>query len=249
MMWTYQTSSKQVEKGPCPNRPACGSSDAYVSYADGHSHCYSCGYHMTSNPLDVYKTGAVGNISQPVQLPQDFARSYIREDAKKWLGQYSLTPIEIDRAGIGWSDRRQSLIFPVKVGSLLALYQSRYFGDDPTEPKWRTIGSKTLLHNIDPFAQDSRLVLVEDIISALKVGRVTNAAPLFGTLIHPTVVAEIVKQFKLVILWLDPDAKMKALKTALTLGEAGVPTKVIFSDYDPKNYITSDIRMLVNQGE
>lgn len=29
---------------PCP-RPECGSSDAYCLYADGHGHCYSCGYH------------------------------------------------------------------------------------------------------------------------------------------------------------------------------------------------------------
>lgn len=36
--------SSYISKGPCPN-PACGSSDACVTYTDGHTHCFSCGRH------------------------------------------------------------------------------------------------------------------------------------------------------------------------------------------------------------
>ena len=33
-----------VSRGPCPK---CTSSDAYILYADGHGHCFSCSYHNT----------------------------------------------------------------------------------------------------------------------------------------------------------------------------------------------------------
>lgn len=36
-------------QGPCPK---CNSSDAYTEYEDGHSHCYSCGYHILSMEKD-----------------------------------------------------------------------------------------------------------------------------------------------------------------------------------------------------
>jgi twinkle protein len=48
--------TKEVGRGPCPS---CTSSDAFISYDDGHGHCFSCGYHkhkdkdegMTVHPL------------------------------------------------------------------------------------------------------------------------------------------------------------------------------------------------------
>lgn len=51
-----------VNKGPCSN-PECGSSDACVTYVDGHTHCFSCGYH----------TGADGETKFVPPPPADFA--------------------------------------------------------------------------------------------------------------------------------------------------------------------------------
>ena len=34
--------STEIGRGACDE---CGSSDAHVYYADGHSHCHKCGHH------------------------------------------------------------------------------------------------------------------------------------------------------------------------------------------------------------
>jgi hypothetical protein len=244
-IWRYQTNSVRVQKGPCTE---CRSSDAYETYADGHSHCYSCGHHIHPTGAALLKALSEGpKVTLEVTLPRD-CDYYIPEAPQAWLDKYSLTMPEIRLNKISWSESKQSLIFPVYPhGGVLALYQARYFGDNPEIPKWKTVGRKDVLHVPSPNTKDSRIVVVEDLVSAMKVGRITNSCPLFGSYISSQLVSLIALKYAEAIVWLDPDANLKAVKTALALGEAGLKVKTIFGHADPKEYWTHDIREMVNK--
>lgn len=250
--WTYQSSSKEISKGSCP---MCTSSDAYSTYADGHRHCYSCNFHVPPTPsIDTVKASfaegkALGSL---VQLPSDFDH-YIPGNFQDygsplgWLNKYGLTVTEKARHHLGYSVKRESIIFPVFGNSSadLLMYQSRYFGADTKVPKWKTVGYKSdVIHLPDPWEHDT-IVLVEDLISAIKVSRVTNSMPIFGSGVSLPLLLRISKLFRRAKIWLDPDAKMKSLKIALELAELGMRTTNIFTEKDPKDYRTADIREAV----
>ena len=240
-----KSSDKIVEQTSCP---VCPSSDAYTIYEDGHGYCYSCNYkHRGETTFDSIKNSlSEGTLHTPVNLPSDVT-DYLPPVAKRWLDPFGFTPSELWRLKPRWSDKKLQLIFPIYVAGELVTYQARYFGDKPDEPKWKTVGSKTFLHVVDPWKDKNDVVVVEDVISAAKVSRLTNSVPLFGTSMHDITVNAMVARFKKAIIWLDPDAKHKALKLALRLAEAGLETSTVFSESDPKYYITPDIRTLLKE--
>jgi hypothetical protein len=189
-----------------------------------------------------------------VRLPTDFeyhipGTSTDETTPQGWLSKYHLTLTERNRFRIGYSEKRESLIFPVFGATTadLLMYQARYFGSDPKMPKWLSIGHKANILDIpDPWENQNMVVLVEDRISSIKVSRVTNAVTLFGSSLGLPLLLRLAKQYKKAKVWLDPDAKNKSLKLALQLGELGMATTCIFTEKDPKYYATADIRSIVD---
>jgi hypothetical protein len=247
--WTYQTSAKVIRTGSCP---VCPSSDGYKEYEDGHSHCYVCSHHIhaptTLETLKSFLHIGKNKVGPTVNLPKDFDKDWFREDAQAWIDKYDLRPQERRRNRLGWSESLESLVFPVfefKTSTLL-MYQARYFGTDEQAPKWRTKGPKQeIIHLPDRWHSDT-IVLVEDILSAIKVSRVTNCMPMFGSDLGEERLTKIVKQFKRARVWMDPDKKKESLILSLKLSEAGLPTTVILSSKDPKDYQSADIRSIVD---
>src|SRR5690242_13188860 len=119
-----------VVKGPCPR---CTSSDAFVTFANGSKHCFSCEYHEQSERTieSIKSSYTVGkkDSASALELPYDFDY-HLPETARHWLEKYFLTPAEIQTAKIGWSDWYYSIVFPVfdGRGGPLLMYQMRYFG-------------------------------------------------------------------------------------------------------------------------
>lgn len=252
--WSYQTGSKIVDRGKCPE---CPSSDAYISYEDGHAHCYSCAHHVhPQSTIEMVKSSLTQgkNISvlNRVELPSDFSLHHIPDHARDWLLKYQINDKEMRRQSIGYSEKKESLIFPVMGhafrdgGSDCYMYQSRYFGDDEKTPKWKTVGKhNNMIHLPDKWPHDI-LVVVEDIVSAIKVSRITNACPMFGTYFSLNMMNQLVKEYKKVRIWLDPDAQVKAIGLSLQLAEYGISTTTILTPHDPKDYVTADIRRIVD---
>jgi hypothetical protein len=240
-----------VSKGKCPK---CPSSDAYETYEDGHSHCYSCSYHEhgTLSLAALKNSLTVGKEKGPsgVSLPEDFDY-YLPPYAGDWLLKYRITQTEKQKNSIGYSATYESMVFPVfgEDRTKLEMYQRRYFGDDPDIPKWVTKGTKGDVLHLSNHHEHDIIVLVEDIVSAIKVSRVTNCAPIFGSNLSEAMARRIVKLFGKARVWLDPDKKLHSLKTSLLLTELGCPSTVIFTSKDPKEYGTADIRQLVNLGD
>jgi len=92
-----------------------------------------------------------------------------------------------------------------------------------------------------------KVVLVEDIISAHKVGRVEIAVPLFGTMIHACHY-NLLKHIGLpIVLWLDQDQDPYTRKKATQISMVtGLPVEIVSTKKDPKAIPVETIKEILN---
>lgn len=90
------------------------------------------------------------------------------------------------------------------------------------------------------------VVLVEDLISAHKIGQVTTSIPLFGTKIHPCHYYYLINENKPVVLWLDKDQELNVKKQAWQLESViNRPVKVVITEQDPKKLSFETIKEVI----
>lgn len=220
---------------PCPRCRKLGKDtrgDNLAVYSDGGKHCFSCGFHVFPR----YYTGERQREERvnAAVLPSDFSRE-VPSHALKWLLQYHL-PYTYWAPFIGWSEKDSRLI--ITVGDNFA--QGRFIKDDhwsgPEPRKWFSYGdAHKHAHIIGDYSKASKIVLVEDIVSAHKVGTLVPTIPLFGTNIFDACIP-VLRFVKLPItLWLDKDQSgtmaRKCDKLALF---TGLPVNYVVTDNDPK---------------
>lgn len=109
-------------------------------------------------------------------------------------------------------------------------------GDHKKRRKWYVWGdSHKHTEVIGEHHQSDGIVIVEDLISAHKVGQINTAIPIFGTALHPCHYYYLRQASKPVILWLDKDQELNVKKTALRLESIiDKPVKIVVTDKDPK---------------
>lgn len=218
---------------PCPS---CGSRDNLGRWSDGHGYCFGCGYreHGEFSFVSVKQALAPAAMAGAVPpLPEDVS-TYIPERPYQWIKQW-LTDKEILSHRIGWSNSKECLVFPVfdKQGNLL-MWQSRYFGNNKNYPKYLTKGYKgDILHILGEYPS-GRIILVEDLISAIVVSRRENSMPLWGSTIHLKILKQISKYYGHVGIWLDADKLKEAIKAQGTARLLFDSVQVICSEEDPK---------------
>ena len=220
--------------------PRCGSKDNLGVWSDGHKWCFGCGY---------YKP-AVGTLSTyfPSSTPTDtgihtslhrlttnlgFLSTNRPSTATSWLKSYGLTNEEITNLGILWDESKGLLIFPMYEGEELIGYVGRQFLGKG--PKYVVQGEKQRFKPV--YGSGDTLVLTEDLISAVKVGRVTVAMPLFG--IH---VREVPAGYSKYKLWLDKDKQISSVQQCRKWRQYGYDIESIITDLDPKEYNEQQIR-------
>lgn len=238
-------SSYVIRHERCPECAKLGkdrSGDNLAVYSDGHRFCFSCGYHSSGSRIPRFTSSDA--VSQPVSeitLPHDSSYDYPKV-ALDWIEQYELTRNDLLKQRVVWSDWYCRLIFPVFSFDGLIAYQGRYFGPDTTKPKWWGEGNlKDTLH-ILKGKDDSCIILVEDIISAMKLQKVGHTSmPLFGSHVDLSRLKRIKNYYHKIILWLDPDKRKESIKFANIGKSLGLNMRVIFSDLDPKQHSTSEI--------
>lgn len=93
-----------------------------------------------------------------------------------------------------------------------------------------------LFGGVDP------IVVVEDVVSAIKVGRVGTGLPLFGSHMPPDWIARLVRLRPKVAVWLDPDKVLEARKLAKKIGLLLPETRTVETEMDPKDYSTEQIK-------
>lgn len=241
--------SHVVEHVRCPECAKRGrdtSHDNLVIYSDGGQHCFSCGYHVFGDKVGHFKAKQIPIVEEKVHdvlLPADVETTLPRK-AKEWLEQYELTNAEILTNHVMWSPSWNRLIFPYFVKGNLLAWQGRYFGDIDGKPKWYSVGQlDEILYTIGE--DRGRCVLVEDIVSAIKVSRTVCSVPLFGSHIPPKMWARLTRFFECATIFLDPDKRKEAAQFAEE-GRLFLPVDVILADADPKEIPHNELMEILN---
>jgi hypothetical protein len=216
----------------CRSRGNDRSANNLAEYSENY-YCFACGYNKAKRSIsrvnDAFSQTIAANVNQLQTVSQ------LPKVAIDWLSKYQITPEEMKQ--FRWCDDK----------SLLVLYQSddywqsRNFGT-PSVPKYLSEGVKPF---IKYGTDNDTLVLVEDILSAIKVGRVYSASPMLGTMpLKPHL--RHLRPYKTVFLWCDKDAAIKSVRNAGKLSEMiGVKVYPVITDKDPKSFSVNDIKSII----
>jgi hypothetical protein len=165
---------------------------------------------------------------------------------RNWLGRYGVFEEECNTYGIVYERTKDLLLLGYRSGTY---YTGRYFGDNPKHPRYIT-GDAGKSNRLITFEPETNLVdfgvLVEDYISAIVVGRMYPAVPLFRAHIGVDALKSLYKRFRATVLWLDPDKYADALK--LTNRYRSIGFKMgdpIRSETDPKECSQTQIKNFV----
>lgn len=131
--------------------------------------------------------------------------------------------------------------------------QGNHNSDNPQRPrKWFVWGDchkhteVVVPRGGSEYGSGDSIVLVEDLISAHKIGQVTTSIPLFGTKIHPCHLYYLINERKPVVLWLDKDQELNVKKQAWQLESViNRPVKVVITEQDPKKLSYEEIKNIL----
>jgi len=193
--------------------------------------------------------------SRDVFLPSDFTLD-IPKHAMQWFLKAGISPEVARKDGLGYSPTLDRICMPVwsKSGELIAVQnravqpnqRPKYL--NPTGPHIRS----ALYWSEPPEEIAGREgVIVEDRLSAIKVGQIMPTVCLLGTTMTDERVVQIAKHLDTAYVWLDPDAGGdKALrKVKRQLQMQGVKVKLVVSEKDPKYYTRAEIKDYLRKAE
>ena len=238
---------------PCPSCRKLGRDtrgDNLIEYADGHAHCFACGHHISTDGFTKLKQfmethEKVSESPPPVVLPRD-ASTTIDVIALGWLSDYDITRQEVIDYKLMWSESRQMLIFPFYGGANnLIAWQARCFKEGYA--RYYTQGNPDEVFWIPGLTESNEhgIILVEDCVSAIKVGRQAACMPLLGSNLTPIRRHRLRHFTEKLIFWLDYDKAKEAYRYAQDCRVQGYDTKVIVTLDDPKVYTDPDIKEIL----
>lgn len=214
--------------------------DNFGIYSDGGGHCFACGFHRPPQyRLKLLIKETVDDYPKTV-LPSDFTKE-IPAAGWQWLLQYGLS-MSYWKTYCGYSAKENRVIFPIGNPTSFSIGRDFTMG----ERKWKVYGDKSSYVEVISRELSEKVVLVEDIVSAHKVGQVTSAIPLFGTSIHDNVIKRLIELDRPVVLWLDDDQyrmlprKINRLMTLLPKQATYIRTVK-----DPKSYTEKEIQEIL----
>lgn len=207
-----------------------------------HAKCFRCGQWGVHNVRGKY-TGIVDTSTKDKEIKIEYDIDKWPGKALWWVNQYGLTELELEFYEFGYSEEMRRVIIPIWWAEEKVGWQARKIYDEDTGPKYITSGKALPGFMLKGVHNSGEIVLVEDVISAIKVGRQTHTCALLST--NPTKnLMDYTKLFRTFKIWLDMDnpqvvrAALKLMKSLRIFGD----TKLIVSPKDPKYYSDYDIR-------
>lgn len=247
-----------IERGlPCTL--GCSSSNAMSEYSD-HWYCYACG-----TPKDKkIKTRSIQE-KEVRGASKDQTYHELPDKARAFLYKFHFTDELIQKYSICyaydfkvWSTRKQSyfnsgdrVILPSWKGQTEWFCEARTLDKD-NDLKYVTLGGKQLIFKtFSDGLKQPLVVLVEDLLSGIRVGEVCNAVALRGTSFNDDKLCQILDSGKDFIVWLDSDKPgQDAAKTLIhKLNWWGGTVKAVISDRDPKCYSDEEIRRFLENAQ
>lgn len=186
-------------------------------------------------------------VSIKIELPIDFT-SEIPLLGRLWLYNAGLTPSDWKQYNIGYSPKMERVVLPVYAYRELVWCQYRaiHKGQKPKYLQPSTGKESIVFRGGDQQDKQERVVVVEDILSAMKVGKIIPTRSLLGTKIT-TQQAVILSDAARVTVWLDPDkagrdGSRTIKKTLCLLTEVDS----VVTDTDPKDLSLTEIKKVLN---
>ena len=232
----------------CAQRGADRAGDNLAVYPGGGAHCFACGFHQhPPNSLANMKARMIHKQPDNGSMLNDYYNSSgltpdLPIHALRWLARYQVGHDDARRHNFTYCRDRDTLCMPTYDGmGELAHLEERYLGESISYPKYKSFGSKTayfkMFSPIVPTGEWLRVVvLVEDTLSSIRVGRVCACIPLHGTHIPNELVNLLHTMKDPVRVWLDRDAAQKGAKAVLGMSQFIPDVRSIITALDPKEY-------------
>lgn len=183
-------------------------------------------------------------------LPDDYRLDDLPTGAQLWLGRAGIDEATRRTYDVGFSRKLNRVIIPVKrggnvVGSIArAIEQNgpKYLSNVPPFSIFDSVSGRPPK---DQYAE--YIVLAEDILSAIRVGRFVRTLALLGTSSGDAYIGRVLGELgatKRVAIWLDPDNAGQRATTELlrSLSMAGIQVTKIESLRDPKLHSDREIQ-------
>ena len=200
--------------------PRCGSRDNLARYVDGSAWCFGCRYYEPANRAKRTERQPKGERSfaltaelPPFAVENLLQRGLTADEMKLFL----------------WDTGMNRLVF--KDGDFI---EARSLSG--ATPKTLSFGPKPFVR----VGTGSPYTCVEDIFSAIRVGLVCTAVPLFGSIV-PKQYYGLLKGGP-VVLWLDEDKYGEAIKQSRAMRAYGLDVRVVRTPLDPKEYSTEQVK-------
>lgn len=167
-------------------------------------------------------------------------------EARVWVYRFGITDKEVIKYGIVYSSDIGRVLLPVYDNNGLASYQARRIHDEDDGAKYITRTNRgDVLWRSHDATDDDTVVLCEDILSGIRIGRILPARALLGTTISERGITQLLAAgYTKFIVFLDDDnadvcKKQLILKNRLdTFGTA----RIIHSrGKDPKEYTKQEL--------
>jgi DNA primase len=174
------------------------------------------------------------------------------DKASLWFYKAGLSKHDIGRLGAYYHAPSRRVVLPVRQGEEVVFWQARAL--DPHQlPKYMAPDvDKTRV--LPKYGSAGRITLVEDILSAYKVGLVGEGWCLMGTSLSAFALAQLMKRKAPVNVWLDNDLPPKfpvnrgqiaAAKVVKQLRAMGLEVRNIVAPRDPKLMTRAEIEELI----
>lgn len=219
-----------IQHHPCPR---CNSKDNLAEYDNGFF-CFGCGYKNLKRDLSLFKPRNTVKVRDDINLDKNLPKT-----ALKWLLKYNLTEKEMEQF---YYSHERVIKNEKRHCNLLVLYaDSNYWLarnlDDGAYSKYVSSGNKPIIK----YGTGQTLVFVEDIISAIKVGRQFTAIPMLGSKVSQDMWTEA-KNYDKVIVWGDRDKATSNVTSCRRAREVlGKEVRCIITEKDPKDYSDTEI--------
>lgn len=228
------------------------------------AYCHNCQEAGVAREQDKLIFGGAVTVRekrQETELP-DCDPVHFSKAAMAWLAQYGIKPPDWESLNFGFEPDQGRLVMPVwgdirlpygserYTAKEILGYQSRRLGQYDASPKYLTAkfsGTtelETTILNEDATRTHSCVVLVEDLVSAIKVSKVARlTVPMYGCHVRSERILELSRELP-VIVWLDndnPTVMKQASRIHHLVRAFGMESHLITDKQDPKKYTTYQI--------
>lgn len=237
-------SNRTLATGPFKGISSC-KSPAITGKYDSSS--YSSGGNRSSEGSTGTDTGQVTRVSYPIDA-RNQVKLWTSNEAKIWILQYGLSMDDINAAGVCWSDKFSSILFPRYLDGNMVAFQARRFPNEGG-PKYVTYGDSASLYDaLRGSTGRDTLVLVEDYLSGLKVSQVAPAFVLNGTGLKDSQLTYLLNDYSKFVIMLDNDnwqVKVSQLKLLKRISTFAMKASVVEVTKDPKEYELAELKTLL----